>query len=232
MKKPMINKLYRFLSKPFIVLITRIIARILSIADRNFGYFFGLFIALFLLWKSGWNWAKFGFGEKINLRTILTGLLLAIAIFLVVDICIQPFLEIYFGEIDLSSIDEIRGDFVSFFILFLIMWVFAAFGEEFLFSGYYMKHLAQFMGDTNKAWLFSAFVLSIYFGISHNYQGTAGMIAVGLASSIYFLTFYKNRTNLALLVFAHGFYDTIGLTLIYLNKDRIFYELVTQLMNS
>ena len=43
-----------------------IIAPILSIADRNFGYFFGLFVALFLLWQSGWNWAKFGFGKRIN----------------------------------------------------------------------------------------------------------------------------------------------------------------------
>ena len=226
------DKLYKFLSKPYIVIVVMIIAPILSIADRNFGYFFGLFIALFLLWQGGWNWEKFGFGEKINLRTILNGLLLAIAIFFVIDICIQPFLEIYFGEIDLSSIDDIRGDFASFFILFLIMWVFAAFGEEFLFSGYYMKHLAEFMGNTNKAWLFSAFVLSIYFGVSHNYQGTAGIIAVGLASSISFLIFYKNRTNLALLVFSHGFYDTIGLTLIYLKKDRIFYDWVLKLLNN
>ena len=225
------NKLYKFLSKPYIVIVVMIIAPILSIADRNFGYFFGLFIALFLLWQSGWNWAKFGFGKKINLRTIFNGLLLAIAIFFVIDICIQPFLEIYFGEIDLSSIDEIRGDFASFFTLFLIMWVFAAFGEEFLFSGYYMKHLAELFGNTDKSWLISAIVLSIYFGISHNYQGTSGMIAVGLASTIFFLTFYKNRTNLTLLVFAHGFYDTIGLTLIYLNEDRIFFDLVSQLMN-
>ncbi|MEZ4960862.1 MAG: CPBP family intramembrane glutamic endopeptidase, partial [Saprospiraceae bacterium] len=157
---------------------------------------------------------------------------LAIAIFLVIDICIQPFLEIYFGKINLSSIEEIRGDFGSFFILFLIMWVFAAFGEEFLFSGYYMKHLAEFMGNTDKTWFISAIILSIYFGASHNYQGTAGMIAVGLASIIYFLTFYKNRTNLALLVFTHGFYDTIGLTLIYLNKDRIFYDWALKLINS
>ena len=225
------NKLYKFLSKPYIVIVVMIIAPILSIADRNFGYFFGLFVALFLLWQSGWNWAKFGFGKKINLRTIFNGLLLAIAIFFVIDICIQPFLEIYFGEIDLSSIDEIRGDFASFFTLFLIMWVFAAFGEEFLFSGYYMKHLAELFGNTDKSWLISAIVLSIYFGISHNYQGTSGMIAVGLASTIFFLTFYKNRTNLTLLVFAHGFYDTIGLTLIYLNEDRIFFDLVSQLMN-
>ena len=209
-----------------------IIAPILSIADRNFGYFFGLFVALFLLWGSNWNWAKFGFGQKVNLRTILRGLLLSIAIFVIIDICIQPFLEIYYGNIDLSSVDEIRGDFASFFILFIIMWVFAAFGEEFLFSGYYMKHLAEFFGDTNKAWLISAIILSIYFGVSHNYQGTSGMIAVGLSSTIFFLTFYKNRTNLILLVFAHGFYDTIGLTLIYLEKDRIFYEWVLNLMKN
>jgi membrane protease YdiL (CAAX protease family) len=227
----MMNKLYSILSKPYVVLIVMIIAPILSIADRNYGYFFGLFIALFLLWKSGWNWAKFGFGEKLSLSTILKGLLLAIAIFFIVDICIQPFVEIYFGEIDLSSIDEIRGDFTSFFILFVIMWVFAAFGEEFLFSGYYMKHLAEYMGNTDKAWLISAIILSIYFGVSHNYQGTSGMIAVGLASSIYFFTFYKNRTNLALLVFTHGFYDTIGLTLIYLNKDRIFYDWAVKLLS-
>ena len=64
--------------------------------------------------------------KKINLRTILNGLLLAIAMYFVIGICIQTFLEIYFGEVDLSSVDDIRGNFVSFFILFLIMWVFAA----------------------------------------------------------------------------------------------------------
>ena len=208
-----------------------IIAPVLALADRNYGYFFGLFIALFLLWKSGWNWAKFGFGQKISLSTIVKGLLLAIIIFVIIDICIQPFLEIHYGEIDLSSVDDIRGDFANYFILFLIMWVFAAFGEEFLFSGYYMKHLAEFMGNTNKTWLISVFILSIYFGISHNYQGTSGIIAVGLSSLIFHYAFYRNRTNLALLVFAHGFYDSIGLTLIYLNKDRIFYDWALNLIN-
>ena len=225
------TKLYKFLSKPYTVILVMIIATILSIADRNFGYFFGLLIALFLLWKDGWNWKRFGFGQKINLKTILKGLLLSVAIFLIIDICIQPFLEIYFGRIDLSSIEEIRGDFASFLPLFLMMWIFAAFGEEFLFSGYYMKHLAELFGNSNKAWLVSAIVLSVYFGVSHNYQGTSGMIAVGLASTIFFFTFQKNRTNLALLVFAHGFYDTIGLTLIYLNKDRIFYDWALELIN-
>ena len=226
----MLDKLYNVLSKPYIVIIVMILAPIASLADRNFGYFFGLFIALFLVWKSGWNWAKFGFGEKLTLSTVYKSLLLTILTFVLIDICIQPFLEIYFGEIDLSSLDDIRGDFASFLILFIIMWVFAAFGEEFLFSGYYMKHLAEFMGNTDKAWLLSALILSIYFGVSHNYQGTAGMIAVALASSIWFFVFVKYRTNIALLILGHGFYDTIGLTLIYLNQDRVFYEFALKLI--
>lgn len=217
-------KLYSFLSKPYIVVIVMIIAPILALSDRNFGYFFGLFVALLLLWSSGWNWARFGFGQKQSLKTILMGLLLAIGIFLLVDVCIQPFLELHFGEIDLSSIADIRGNFGNYAVLMAIMWLFAAFGEEFLFSGYYMKHLAELMGNKNWSWLLSALILSVYFGASHNYQGTAGMIAVGLASSIYFFTFSRNRNNLALLVFTHGFYDSIGLTLIYLNKDRMFFE--------
>ncbi len=218
------NKLFKFLSKPYIVVFVMIVAPMLSYFDRNFGYFFGLSVALFLLWGSNWNWAKFGFAKKINLQTVLGGLLLALITLIIVDVCIQPFLEISFGKIDLSSVEEIRGSFTSFFILFIIMWIFAAFGEEFLFSGYYMKHLAEFLGDTDKAWIISAVILSIYFGVSHNYQGIAGIVAVGLSSSIFFFTFYRNKKNLALLVFAHGFYDTIGLTLIYLNKDDIFYK--------
>ena len=67
---------------------------------------------------------------------------------------------------------------VSFIILFLIMWVFAAFGEEFLFGGYYMKHFAEFLGDTNKSWGISTIILSIYFGVSHNYQGTTDLKSV------------------------------------------------------
>ena len=226
------NKLYEFLSKPYVVICVMALAPFLSYFDRNFSYFLGLFIALFLLWGSNFDWSKFGFGQKLNIRTIWRGLLLAIGIFFIINVCIEPFLEIYFGNIDLSSIEEIRGNFTSFFTLFIIMWIFAAFGEEFLFSGYYMKHLAELLGDTDKAWFVSAVVLSIYFGVSHNYQGVTGMIAIGLGSIIFFFTFYKNRTNLALLVFAHGFYDTIGLTLIYLEKDRIFYKWALDLIKN
>ena len=42
------------------------------------------------------------------------------------------------------------------------------------------------------------------------------------------MIFYYNRTNLVLLMLTHGFYDVIGITLIYLNKDRVITEILKQ----
>ena len=125
---------------------------------------------------------------------------------------------------DLSSLVDIKGNLAGYLILMLIVWVFAAFGEEFLFRGYYMKALAGLLGNTNKAWLFSALGTSIYFGVSHAYQGTVGIISVFLWSLCISILFNRNRNNLLLLVLIHGFNDTIGITLLYLNKYDVFSE--------
>jgi len=50
------------------------------------------------------------------------------------------------------------------------------------------------------------------------------MIAVGMVGFAQSMLFYKNRKNLVLIVLVHGFYDMIGLTLLYLDKYTIFYD--------
>lgn len=224
------NKIYTFLMQPHAVIITILVATLLSFSDRNLGYFYGIFTALFILWGSKYRWSEFGFVKRINKKTIIKSLTITVLIFIGIDILIQPLLEIYLGTIDLSSLDDIRNDFGNYFVLIIVMWIFAAFGEELLFRGYYMKRFAELFGNTNKAWFISAIIISIYFGASHYYQGPAGMIAVGLVGFCYSLLFYKNRDNLVLVVLVHGFYDMIGLTLIYLNKEQIFFDWVQQML--
>jgi len=224
------NKIYIFLTQPYAVIITIVVATLLSFSDRNLGSFYGIFTALYIIWGSKYRWSEFGFAKRINKKTIVKSLIITVLIFIGIDILIQPLLEIYLGAIDLSSLNDIRNDFGNYFVLIIVMWVFAAFGEELLFRGYYMKRFAELFGNTNKAWLISAIIISIYFGASHYYQGPAGMIAVGLVGFCYSLLFYKNRGNLVLAVLVHGFYDMIGLTLIYLNKERIFFDWVQQML--
>lgn len=212
------------LTRPYMVIITLVVSTLLSGLDRNFGYFSGLTIVILILWSGKFSWSQFGIGRNPVAETVIGGLLITVALFVFIDLGIQPLLEINLGEIDLSSLGDIRNDPINYLIMSIIVWVFAAFGEELLFHGYYMKHLAEFFGGSNKAWLFSAIFIAVYFGASHNYQGPAGMIAVGLAGLFHSLIFYRYRNRLMMLVFAHGFYDMIGLTLIYFNQERMFIE--------
>ena len=221
------NKIYNILTKPYIVVLTMIIAPLFSILDRNFGYFFGLGVALLILWGSGYDWSRFGYGERIHKKMVLKNALIAIVL-VVVFFTLSAVLQLYFEKVDLSSLDDLRNNFVSYLITLILVWIFAAFGEEFLFRSYYMRQLAVLFGNTNKAWFFSAVIVGVYFGVSHNYQGTAGMIGAGLWHFCVSMIFRHKRNNLVSTVLIHGFYDTIGLTLLYFSKERIIADWIQQ----
>lgn len=223
------TKLYNFLNKPYAVVLIMLISPLFGFIDRNFTFFFGLGIVFLILKGSKFDWARFGIGQKISRKTIIKSIIISFVLFIVFSFLIDPLLIKWFGDFELSSINDIRGNLLGFIILMAIVWVFAAFGEEILFRGYYMKALAELFGNNNKAWIFSAFITSLYFGISHAYQGITGAVSVFLWSFIISLIFNKNRNNLLLLVLIHGIGDTIGITLIYLNMDHIISDWVQQL---
>ncbi len=223
------TKLYHYLNKPYTVVLVMLIAPIFGLIDRNFVFFFSLGIAFLILKGGKYDWARFGIGQKITGKTIFKSLYIAIALFIGFSAIIDPLLQTWLGEYDLSSIDDIRGNVEGYIGLMLVMWVFAAFGEEFLFRGYYMKALAELLGNGNRTWLLSALITSLYFGISHAYQGLIGIVSVFLWSFAISLLFNRNRNNLLLLVLIHGIYDSIGITLIYLNKDHVISDWVYQL---
>jgi len=223
------TKIYNYLNKPYVVVLTMLIAPLFGFIDRNFVFFFGLGIAFLVLWGSNFDWSRFGIGKKISKKIVLKSLILALVFLVGFYVIIDPLLQEWLGEYDLSSIEDIRGNLVGYIVLMIIMWVFAAFGEEFLFRGYYMKALAELLGNTNKAWLLSAFITSLYFGVSHGYQGAIGIVGAFLWSFFISMLFNKNRSNLLLLVLVHGFYDSVGITLIFLNKDHVISDWVQQM---
>ena len=223
------TKIYNYLNKPYAVVFIMLIAPIFGFIDRNFVFFFGLGVTFLILQKSKFDWARFGIGRKITGKTVLKSLIISLVLFIVFSIIIDPILQAWLGEYNLSSIEDIRGNLVGYIVLMVIMWVFAAFGEEFLFRGYYMKALAELFGNNNKAWLLSALITSLYFGVSHAYQGLVGIVSVFLWSFSISLLFNKNRNNLLLLVLIHGFYDSFGITLIFLNKDSVISDWVQQM---
>jgi len=223
------TRIYNFLTQKYVVLVTMFVAPLFGFIDRNLVFFFGLGVAFMILWGSNFDWSRFGIGKKINKQNVFSSLKISLLLFVGFYLIIDPILQLFLGDFDLSSINDIRGDFAGYMILMVIMWIFAAFGEELLFRGYYMKALAELLGNTKKSWLLSAFITSTYFGVSHGYQGVIGIVSSFLWAFCISMIFNRYKNNLLLLVLVHGFYDTIGITLIYLNKDHIFSEWMLQL---
>lgn len=221
-------KIYTFLTKPVVVITIICISAILTYLTGGLGYIFGIVVALTAFFGSKFNWIEFGIGNLNWGKTLIQAFLLAILIYIFMDIILQPFVELYWGSIDISQLDGIRGNLFNYLMFIVFMWIVAAFGEEFLYRGFFMKRLAEILGGRDRDWLISAVAISVLFGMAHLYQGISGIITTGIIGFILSIIFYKNRQNLTLNILTHGIYDTIGITLIYLERERMFIDWVLQ----
>ncbi len=201
---------------------------VLIIWQGPYGLFWTLALTILLFFLTGRNWNYVGLGNCKWSRSILHAIPWAIGIFLFADVLIQPFIERIFGVIDLSGFAWLKGNLKGYLVFSLIMWVVAGIGEELAFRGFIQKQIAFLLGDNKNAWILGALISSVYFGLAHMYQGWSGVISTGLIGFILALIFIKNKQNLIQTMFIHGFYDMIGLTLLYLDMERILVDPVTR----
>lgn len=222
------DKSQRLLNSKILFFIVALICLALSISFGAVGYLLGIFVVIITLWANRWSFALLDL-KKVNIPKALgKAVLFSIALFIVLDILIQPIVEMFLGQIDLSGLDGIRGDFTSYLVFILVMWTMAAFGEEFFYRGYLMKRSAQIFGDKRRSWFLAAFLNAIYFGLAHLYQGGAGMLTTGIAGFIFGLIYMKEK-NILIPILIHGIYDMIGITLIYLDKERVILDWISSI---
>ena len=215
------EKIANVLTHPLTIIFVISTSFALSVATSNIGTIFGFVIVFFTLWAIKWKWSYFGFNKNPFLPSFLKALFYTILIILLNDFLFQPYIEQLYGSTDLSSFEGLKGNILSFVLFILIMWIVAAFGEELLYRGYITKRLANIFGDTKTAWFVSIFISSIIFGIAHTYQGTSGVISTFFVALIFGAIFYKNKENLWIGVLTHGIYDMFGITMIFLDKEKM-----------
>ncbi len=197
------------------------------------GYLIGLAISLITLWSIKWDWSWFGLGKIKWMASIVPALGYTLLIIILNDLLIEPLTEIIFKEqVDLSNFDGMRGNVLNLIIMLVIMWTMAAFGEEFFYRGYIMKRLATLFGDSNMSWIMAAIISSFVFGLVHAYQGISGIITTGIVGFILAMAFYKNRQNLLIAMLTHGIYDTYGIILIFVSKERWLKDLMIEMYQS
>ncbi len=227
------DKAILFLTGHFFILETILISTFIMSWIGGPGYLIGLFAALITLWATRWDWSYFGLGSIKWTRSILPALGYVMLIIIFNDFLIEPLVEVITGEgIQLESFDGLRGNLSSLLIMLAIMWVIAAFGEEFFFRGYAMNRLAHILGNKKSSWIIAIILSSVIFGVVHGYQGINGIITAGMVGLILGLAFYRNKDNLIVGILAHGIYDTYGLTMIYFGNELYIKNIMIEIYQS
>jgi membrane protease YdiL (CAAX protease family) len=119
---------------------------------------------------------------------------------------------------DLSDFAAVRGHLKFALLMIALIWIFAAFGEEFVYRGYLMNRVADFGSRTRFAWIVSLLVISAVFGLTHYHQGLTGIVEEGSDGLILGFIYLVCGRNLAVPIVIHGVCDTIDIALLFLGK--------------
>lgn len=109
----------------------------------------------------------------------------------------------------------ITGNIKSALLGLLVVWTFAAFGEEISYRGYLLGRAAD-LGRRSAAAYWGAMVLaSVLFGYGHYYKGPSGIVDSGAAGLILGAAYILSGRNLWTCILAHGLIDTVGVVALY-----------------
>lgn len=121
-------------------------------------------------------------------------------------------------HLDAQTFAAIEGNLPLYLMIIPSVWLFAAFGEEFLFRGYLMTRIAQVFGEGRLAWALAICGQAVLFTLAHWYQGPVGMVPIGLGAVVTGIACVAWGRTLWPAIIAHGLIDTLGFTLLYLGK--------------
>ena len=111
--------------------------------------------------------------------------------------------------------EAMTGDIKTALWWLLIVWTFAAFGEEFGYRGYLLARAADLGKGSPAAYWVGMVAVSILFGLGHYYKGPAGVVDSGVAGLILGAAYLLSGRNLWASILARGLIDTFGVVALY-----------------
>jgi membrane protease YdiL (CAAX protease family) len=117
---------------------------------------------------------------------------------------------------DTSSFNSLKGNAKEAGRAFLLVWTFAAVGEEFGYRGYLLTRAADLGRRSPRAYWFGLVLVSVVFGFGHYYQGPAGVFSTALDGFIIGAAYLLSGRNFWVAILAHGFVDTFGIAILFL----------------
>ena len=171
-------------------------------------------------WRNG-GWSAMGLKRPVSWNRILLIALAAAVLRIVLgDLVIEPLAAHFWPPIIApAGANAITGNIKMAAITLLLVWTWAAFGEEIGYRGYLLTRAAEIGGRTTAAYWIGIVVVAVLFGYGHYYKGPAGILDSGVAGLILGAAYMLSGRNLWASILAHGFIDTIGVIVLFFGWD-------------
>jgi hypothetical protein len=177
-----------------------------------------LFVAglVSIRWRNG-GWSAMGLKRPSSWRRVVLIALGAAAVRIVLpEIVIEPVTSRFWPpETAPTGVEEIAGSIPAALKWLLIVWTFAAFGEEIAYRGYLLTRAAEVGRGSTAAYWLAVVAVSVLFGFGHYYKGPAGIVDSGFAGLVLGAAYMLSGRSLWTCVFGHGFIDTAGVVALY-----------------
>ena len=158
------------------------------------------------------DWSAMGFKRPASWRRIVLIALAAAALrILLGQFVIEPVTGFFWpAPVAPELANEITGNAKIALFALLIVWTFAAFGEEVAYRGYLLTRAAEVGNRSAPAYWIGILFVSILFGYGHYYKGPSGIIDSGIAGLILGTAYMVAGRNLWASILTHGMIDTFG----------------------
>src|SRR5262245_38570478 len=159
------------------------------------------------------SWSAMGFKRPASWRRLLLIALVAATLrILLGQFLVEPVTGFFWPKPTAPALaNEIHGNIKIALVALLLVWTFAAFGEEIAYRGYLLTRAADIGTRSVAAYWLAIVLVSILFGYGHYYKGASGVIDSGIAGLILGTAYMLAGRNLWASIFAHGFIDTFGI---------------------
>ena len=163
------------------------------------------------------GWGVLGLRRPESWRRIVLIALAAAAVrILAGDLVIDPLTSRIWPPIKAPEMaDTIPGSLTGSLVALLIVWTFAAFGEEIGYRGYLLTRAAEAGGKSTLSWWTAMILVSVLFGYGHYYKGPAGIVDSGMAGFVLGTAYLLSGRNLWVCILGHGFIDTFAIIALY-----------------
>jgi len=162
------------------------------------------------------GWSAMGFKRPASWKRVLLIALAAAGLrILTGEIVERITLPFWPAIVAPAGTSEITGNVKFALLALLVVWSFAAFGEEIAYRGYLLTRAADLGNRTTAAYWIGIVVVSVLFGYGHYYKGPTGILDSGIAGLILGAAYVVSGRNLWATILAHGFIDTSAIVMVF-----------------